>query len=134
LRSYVTRLVRRHPFPLDGPIDELRARRFLREHGDELARDLIAHRQADLRAKDVPPEEREAADRLQEVVERERGRPHRVQDLAVDGSDLIALGYSPGPALGRALETLVDDVVENPDLNRRDALERRARELLEQQA
>ena len=134
LRSYVTRLVRRHPFPLDAPVDELRARRFLREHGDDLARDLIAHKQADLRAKDVPPGEHEAAERLRELVERERGRPHRVQDLAVDGSDLIALGYSPGPALGRALETLVDDVVENPDLNRRDALERRARELLEQQA
>ena len=40
LRTYVTRLVRAHSFPLEN-IDELFARRFLREHGDEL---LIAAR------------------------------------------------------------------------------------------
>ena len=133
VQSYVTRLVRRHAFPLDQPIDELRARRFLREHGDRLALDLVAHKEADLRAKEVPPEEHAALARLRELVEQERGSPHRVQDLAVDGSDLLALGYAPGPALGRALEALVDDVVEDPARNRRDALERRARELLEEQ-
>ena len=34
---------------------------------------------------------------------RERTSPHRLADLAVDGSDLIALGYRPGPELGAAL-------------------------------
>jgi len=48
----------------------------------------------------------------------------------VDGSDLIALGFTPGPALGRALDTLVREVVDDPELNRRDRLEQRARELL----
>ena len=33
--------------------------------------------------------------------------PHRLADLAVDGSDLIELGFTPGPELGRVLETLL---------------------------
>ena len=49
-----SRIVAGHAFGLDGPIDELRARRFLAEHGDELAFDLIAHKRADLNAKPVP--------------------------------------------------------------------------------
>ena len=35
---------------------------------------------------------------FREVVERELTSPHRLSDLAVDGVDLIQLGYRPGPA------------------------------------
>jgi tRNA nucleotidyltransferase (CCA-adding enzyme) len=126
LRTYVTRLVRAHAFPLDA-VDELRARRFLREHGDQLAFDLVAHKEADLRGKQVSDEELAAAARLRTLLEQERDQPHRLTDLAVDGSDLIELGYEEGPALGRALESLLDAVVEEPALNTRDQLLDRAR-------
>jgi tRNA nucleotidyltransferase (CCA-adding enzyme) len=129
LRSHVTRLVRAHAFRLDD-VDELYARRFLREHGDELAFDLVAHKEADLRGKQPSQEELDAAARLYALLEQERTSPHRFADLAVDGSDLIALGFHEGPELGRALETLLDQVVENPDLNTRDELLERARGLL----
>jgi tRNA nucleotidyltransferase (CCA-adding enzyme) len=128
LRTYVTRLVRAHAFPLDR-VDELFARRFLREHGDELAFDLVAHKEADLRGKQVTPEELEAAATLQRLLEQERTQPHRLDDLAVDGSDLLELGYAEGPALGRALDALLDAVVDEPALNTRDALLERARAL-----
>jgi tRNA nucleotidyltransferase (CCA-adding enzyme) len=128
LRTYVTRLVRAHAFPLDH-VDELFARRFLREHGDELALDLIAHKEADLRGKRVPPEELEAAARLRRLLEQERTQPHRLDDLAVNGNDLLELGYTEGPALGRALDALLDAVVDDPALNARDALLERARAL-----
>ena len=126
LRTYVTRILRAHAFPLDG-VDELFARRFLREHGDELAFDLVAHKEADLRGKQVPQSELDAAARLRSLLEQERSKPHRLDDLAVDGSDLIELGYSEGPKLGSALESLLDDVVEDPTLNTRDELLARAR-------
>ncbi len=126
LRLQVTRIVRAHAFPLDH-VDELFARRFLREHGDELAFDLVAHKEADLLGKQVPKEELEAASRLRSLLEQERARPHRLKDLAVDGSDLIELGYREGPDLGRALESLLDAVVEDPDLNTREQLLERAR-------
>jgi tRNA nucleotidyltransferase/poly(A) polymerase len=126
LRTYVTRLVRAHAFPLDV-VDELHARRFLREHGDMLAFDLVAHKEADLRGKQVSDEELAAVARLRRLLEQERTQPHRLSDLAVDGSDLIELGYEEGPALGRALEALLDAVVEEPALNTRDQLLDRAR-------
>ena len=128
LRTYVTRLVRAHAFPL-GEVDERFARRFLREHGDELAFDLVAHKEADLRGKRVPQAELDAAARLRRLLEQERVHPHRLEDLAVDGSDLLQIGYSEGPDLGRALESLLDAVVEHPELNTRETLLDRARAL-----
>jgi tRNA nucleotidyltransferase (CCA-adding enzyme) len=128
LRTYVTRLVRAHAFPLDE-VDERFARGFLREYGDELAFDLVAHKEADLRGKRVPQAELDAAVRLRRLLEQERVHPHRLEDLAVDGNDLLQIGYSEGPDLGRALESLLDAVVEDPALNNRDTLLERARAL-----
>ena len=126
LRTYVTRLVRAHAFQLED-IDERFARRFLREHGDELAFDLVALKEADLRAKEVPQSWHDAAARLRRLLEQERAQPHRLEDLAVDGTDLLQLGYTEGPALGRALDSLLDAVVDEPSLNTREQLLERAR-------
>jgi tRNA nucleotidyltransferase (CCA-adding enzyme) len=128
LRTHVTRLVRAHAFHLDG-IDELFARRFLREHGDELAVDLVSLKEADLRGKQVPASNFEAVARLRTLLEEQRSQPHRISDLAVDGADLLALGYVEGPELGQALESLLDAVIERPELNTRDELLGRARAL-----
>jgi tRNA nucleotidyltransferase (CCA-adding enzyme) len=129
LRAYVTRLVRAHAFSLRD-VDELFARRFLREHGDELALDLVSHKEADLRGKKVSQEELDAAGRLRTLLEQERRQPHRLTDLAVDGADLIELGFAEGPVLGRTLESLLDAVVEEPGLNTREQLLERARSQL----
>jgi tRNA nucleotidyltransferase (CCA-adding enzyme) len=61
------------------------------------------------------------------MLERERRQPHRLADLAVDGSDLIELGYRPGPDLGRTLHELLREVVDDPAKNDRAALLKRAR-------
>jgi tRNA nucleotidyltransferase (CCA-adding enzyme) len=129
LGTHVTRLVRAHAFPLEG-VDELFARRFLRRHGDELAFDLVSLKEADLRGKKVAASELDAVGTLRTLLEEQRSQPHRLTDLAVDGTDLIELGYEEGPELGRALETLLDAVVERPELNRREELLDRARALL----
>ena len=60
---------------------------------------------------------------------RERGDPLARADLAVTGSDLQALGAS-GPKVGQVLAALLDRVLDDPSLNRRDALLALARELL----
>jgi tRNA nucleotidyltransferase (CCA-adding enzyme) len=130
LQADVTRIVRFHSFPLEEPVDSVFARRLLREHG-ELAFALAQHKQADLRAKPgAGDDERERADRLLTLLTEERASPHRLADLAVDGGDLIGIGYHEGPELGRALETLLDAVVEDPTLNEREKLLDRAGELL----
>jgi len=129
LREYVVRLVREHPFAPEGEPSPVDARRFLARHGDRLALDLLAHRAADLAGKTVPESELDWLGRFRTLVEQERTQPHRLADLAVDGSDLIAAGFSEGPKLGRALQTLLAEVVEDPERNRREQLLSRAREL-----
>jgi len=75
-------------------------------------------------------DEIDALARFREVVERERSSPHRLSDLAVDGNDLIALGFEPGPELGRVLNELLDAVVDEPALNTGDVLLARAKKRL----
>jgi hypothetical protein len=119
-----------------GKGDARRARRFLRRNGDELAFDLIDHKHADLLGKrgsdgEPPPlDEIAALESFREVVEQELSSPYRLRDLAVDGTDLIKLGFRPGPQLGRILHDLLDAVVEEPALNTREQLLARAEERL----
>jgi tRNA nucleotidyltransferase (CCA-adding enzyme) len=132
LRDRVVRIVRYHMFQV-GKGDAVRARRFLARHGDELAFQLVDHKDADYRGKPGPDgrgplDELEKLARFRKRLEAERRQPHRLSDLAIDGSDLIELGFRPGPELGRALRDLLHDVVEDPSLNTRDALLARARE------
>jgi tRNA nucleotidyltransferase/poly(A) polymerase len=135
LRQRVVRIVRRHMFQ-PGKGDALRARRFLQRNGDELAFDLLDHKHADLLGKrgtdgDPPPlDEIDALLRFRAVVEEERSSPHRLRDLAIDGNDLIELGFQPGPQLGRILHDLLDSVVDEPALNTREELLSRAKERL----
>ena len=130
VRHHIVRIVAGHAFRLDGPIDGLFARRFLAEHGDVLALDLISHKTADLGSKPVPGHELEALASLRRLVEEERSQPHRIADLAVTGDDLQAIGFREGPELGRVLRALVGDVVDDPTRNERAwLLERAAQEL-----
>ena len=85
---------------------------------------------ADLRAKNVAEWELEAVARLRALLDQEATQPHRLADLEVDGSDLLALGYREGPDVGAMLSELLDEVVEDPSRNRKDWLLERARERL----
>ncbi|MGH3002790.1 MAG: CCA tRNA nucleotidyltransferase [Gaiellaceae bacterium] len=130
LRKGVVRIVRGHMLD-PGKGDALRARTLLARHGAGLTFDLLDHKRADLSGKGDPPPEAdlERLARFRQVVERERSSPHRLRDLAVTGDDLVALGYRPGPAIGKALRALLDDVVHDPACNTREQLLVRAREL-----
>jgi tRNA nucleotidyltransferase (CCA-adding enzyme) len=115
-----------------GKGDALRARRFLAKHGDEVAFELIDHKEADYRGKpgddDNPPlADIEKLGRFRALLKRERKHPHRLADLAVDGNDLIELGFKPGPELGHVLRDLLREVVDDPAQNSRAALLQRAR-------
>jgi tRNA nucleotidyltransferase/poly(A) polymerase len=133
LRERVVRIVRFHMFNI-GKADTVHARRLLARFGEGLSLDLLDHKEADLlgKGREGPRDhhELERLRRYRAVVEEERSSPHRLSDLSVDGTDLIELGYVPGPELGRTLETLLEAVVDDPALNRRDALLARAKALL----
>jgi tRNA nucleotidyltransferase (CCA-adding enzyme) len=125
-------IVRHHPFVL-GEGDAAEARRLLARHGDALTFELLDHWRADLTGRERNERVEAKLVRLEafrHVVEGELGSPHRLSDLAVDGADLIGIGYRPGPELGRTLRDLLDAVVETPGLNQRDTLLARAEERL----
>ena len=50
----------------------------------------------------------------------------RLKQLAVDGSDLLALGIARGPALGETLNRLFTLVLEHPEWNQREILLKKA--------
>ena len=130
VQHHVVLIIAGHAFHLDGPVDALFARRFLASNGVELAFDLIDHKAADLGAKPVPATETQALAALRALVDRERSQPHRVRDLAVTGDDLQEIGFVEGRLLGRTLNVLLDEVVDEPSHNERAwLLERAAREL-----
>jgi len=128
LRKRVVRIVRGHMLDTRRS-DPLRARKLLARYGDDLLRDLLAHKEADLRGKgETPPaDDLERLRRLRAAVERERSNPHRLRDLAIGGDDLVALGMRPGPRIGETLRRLLDEVVQDPSLNTREQLLARAR-------
>ena len=88
----------------------------------EPARLLVRHKRADLAAKQVEPWELEHLEELERLLEEQRESPHRLADLAVNGDDLIAIGYREGPALGAELARLLDVVVDDPAANDRATL------------
>jgi tRNA nucleotidyltransferase (CCA-adding enzyme) len=129
LRQRVVRIVRAHMVD-PGRADDVRARRLLQRYGIGLTFDLLDHKQADLLGKG--PANDKDLERLREfrkVVERQKTSAHRLRDLAIGGDDLIGVGYKAGPEIGRTLRTLLDDVVKAPELNTREHLLARAKEL-----
>ena len=127
LSRRVVAIVREHPFHRQAPLPQARElRRYLAEHGDDLVADIIAFRLADLRAKNC---DTTGLEEIAAGLERERANPHRIADLAVTGDDLIELGFTAGPALGAALRSLLDAVLDEPHCNTRGELLARAEHL-----
>ena len=64
------------------------------------------------------------ADRINEELEKDNALT--LKDLRIDGRRLIEIGIKPGPGMGKLLDTLLDEVIENPSLNNEEYLEARA--------
>ena len=90
-----------HTCSTSGRGDPVRARRLLARYGEGLALELLDHKEADLRGKGETRRAPAGARAARTLPAGGRGAscasPHRLRDLAVDGNDLIALGYQPGP-------------------------------------
>lgn len=130
--EYVADLVRLQSdlFPPDAP--DAGVRRWLQHVHPHLVNDLFRLRIALWRAHPVARGDRDLRERWAHVRRVLAVRPPRTTaDLAIDGGDLKMLGLEPGPRFGEVLRTLLDRVVERPELNDRDTLLRMARELTE---
>ena len=117
-------LVGEHMYRYESAWKPATVRRFMARVGVENLDDLFALREADCRSRDLRSELAALAELRERVaVElRERSGVH-ITDLAVDGEDVMAkLGIGAGPEVGRILARLLDQVLEHPQLNNREAL------------
>jgi poly(A) polymerase/tRNA nucleotidyltransferase (CCA-adding enzyme) len=109
-------------------------RRFVRTIGTENLDDLFAARRADtlgngLRRSAASAELTELRRRIVGIIEKDTA--FSVRDLDVDGESLKqTLGIGEGPAIGRILDALLEEVLEDPARNERSRLLARAGEIL----
>ena len=121
-RETIVTLVAEHDLQIEQTPRAVR--RALSRLGVPLFRQLLALKRADNSAHCGDVRARIAhADRLEAIADAllaEEGR-FTLRDLAVDGRDLLALGYE-GPAIGKALQALLDAVLDERVPNEKEAL------------
>jgi tRNA nucleotidyltransferase (CCA-adding enzyme) len=132
-RERVVHLVQNHMFHYGREWSDGAVRRFIRTIGPENLDDLFEARRADtlgngMRRSAASPELKELRGRIQDLIAQESALS--VKNLAVNGNDLMSgLGIAAGPAIGRILDALLDEVIEDPGKNERGYLMRRAAEI-----
>ena len=128
----VERLLNAPPVPSAEAGEEDR-RRWLSNVGPDLVVPVgrldIARARARRAAFDTPVVDALAAWSAVRTTRRMRP-PLTLDDLAIGGDHLIALGHAPGPRFGDALQLMLDDVLEDPALNSLEHLEAMATKIL----
>lgn len=124
--SFVTRLVRFHDYGNQLEPDMRIVRRAVNKIGEDIFPLLFWVKQADILSQSTFKRE-EKLENLEkwkqlymEVMEKKQCVS--LKTLAVTGSDLIAIGKKPGKELGEILHWLLEQVLENPEYNRKDWL------------
>jgi tRNA nucleotidyltransferase (CCA-adding enzyme) len=132
-RARITALVRHHLFHYTDEWSDSTVRRWIRRVGMDRVEDLYRLNEADVRGKGRDcTADLEALARLKVHVAKvlAAGAALSTRDLKINGNDLMkVLGLKPGPILGKILTELLEEVTNDPDLNNRDALLGRARDL-----
>ena len=123
-RKKVCALVREHDLPLE-PVTECSIRRVLSKLTPALFFPLLELKRADCLAHGVPNPQRLASLKQAETVAREllaQEACFSLNNLAVNGDDLIKAGVPQGQSVGRALQVLLDAVLDNKVANDKTAL------------
>ncbi|MBQ8763498.1 MAG: HD domain-containing protein [Clostridia bacterium] len=131
-RDTVCNLVEYHDF-LPDKISKKTYKKYITRLGLETVEKLFLIREADISAQN-PVFYDEAAKQnkigkkiLQDIIE--DNSCIKISDLAVDGKKLANIGISPSPAMGKIMETLLDEVMDEKLPNDESALIERAKQL-----
>lgn len=121
-KEEVIYLVAHHDSPAET--DETQVLRKLRRFGEERYRKLVALRSADGmgQAKEYrrTEERKRCLEMLENVLEKESC--FSLSDLAVNGDDLLNIGYKRGKSIGQMLETLLEAVLRGELENQKEIL------------
>jgi tRNA nucleotidyltransferase (CCA-adding enzyme) len=122
--TFIARLVRHHMFAYTPAWTDAAVRRFVRRVGVDLLDDLFSLRMADNAASGaIEPATGGLPELRARVADAVSNDALQQGQLAIDGRDLQAeLGLAQGPVVGDLLRGLLDAVLDDPALNRRDRL------------
>ena len=131
LRERVVLLIAQHMTQLEP--DKRILRRRLSQHGEQTVWQMLALQHADFSSKGTGKPQEEAVfaqieSCLQELLAEDACLG--LKDLAVDGRDLMALGFPAGPQLGKCLNWLLEQVLDEKLPNEKSALLTAAKEYL----
>lgn len=131
LRQQVVFLIEHHMLPLEP--DKRLLRRRLGKYGEDTLRKLLTLQQADFSSKGTGNAQDETVfadtERLLDAILQEDAC-FCIKDLAINGNDLMALGYAPGKKIGACLESLLTQVQDEVLPNEKAALLQAARQFL----
>jgi poly(A) polymerase/tRNA nucleotidyltransferase (CCA-adding enzyme) len=107
-------------------------RRFLRRVGEENIDDLFRLRIADAVSNPSSEFDSKEITELQAHISKvlKEDMALKVSDLRVTGEDLAQLGIERGPQMGEILEKLLDIVIEDPLMNKKEILLEEARKMM----
>ncbi len=129
-RTKLFKLVRYHMFHYQPHDTDAAIRRFIKRVGLDYIDDILDLREGDRLGSGA----RKTSWRLEELKERiveQLNQPFDTTDLAINGNDLIGeLELKPGPIIGTILDQLLEQVLENPELNSREKLFKRAKKII----
>ena len=132
LRERVVFLVEHHMLPLEP--DKKILRRRLGKYGVDAVYQLLALQEADFGSKGTgKPEDGKIFSQVRQLLDEILSEDAclSVKDLAINGSDLLALGFAPGPALGACLEHLLEQVQNELIPNEKDILLQSAKQYMQ---
>jgi tRNA nucleotidyltransferase (CCA-adding enzyme) len=118
LRQRVVMLIEQHMTPLEP--DKKLLRRRLSKLGSEAVHGLLALQRSDMGTKPADDSRFSQIQLLLQEIEGENACLS-IRDLAVSGHDLMNLGYR-GPAIGQALQFLLEQVLDERVENEKEAL------------
>lgn len=117
-------LVAQHMIRYDSEWNRSSVRRFIGRIGEENLDDMFALKTADVMSRGRV-DKQEENEELQERVRREVAEAHalKIGDLEIDGRDVMdVLGVAAGKRVGEVLQEIFERVLDDPSLNRREAL------------
>lgn len=121
IKDKVKDLIKYHDRKVD--LTDKSIKKALRDMGKETFFDWCLLRYADIVAQE-PKYLKERVKKIFAIEDRAHmilasEEPFTLKDLAVNGDDLIALGFKPGPYIGQVLDDLLNHVIDEADLNER---------------
>ena len=127
----VATLIRYHMFFYDPKtVTESSVRRLLRKVGPENIKELIQLRICDRKGSGVPKARPYRLRHFEYMVSKVSRDPISVKMLKVNGNDVMRiLNIKPGPKVGLVLNALLWEVLEEPERNKKEYLEKRIKEL-----